>query len=74
VAVRLLQDMDFDRHYRKLLVARLSKDNAGALAQLAGGADAPKVQPLESGEWNGEVRHGDTQGPYTGLLMIARSL
>jgi len=60
-----MQELDFDKYFDCLYVARLSKDNAGALAKLAGAAETPKVQPLESGEWNGEVRHGGSQGPYT---------
>lgn len=52
--------MDFDQYFDALYVARLSKDHTGALAKLAGGADAPQVQPLESGEWDAEVRHGAT--------------
>lgn len=57
----LLQDMDFDRYYRSLMVARLSKDNTGgALARLAGGAGTSQMQPLASGEWTAEVRHDDS--------------
>jgi hypothetical protein len=48
--------MDFDSNFKALYVARLSKGDAQALAKLSGGAEAPEIKPLESGEWEEQVR------------------
>ena len=60
-----VQDLDFDRHFNSLYVARLSKGDEAALDKLSGTGSASEVQPLQSGEWDGEVSL-----PVRALVMI----
>lgn len=61
------QAIDFDRHFNEIYVARVPKDcEAAALAKLSG-AGGVQVEPLLSGEWEGEVRR--EVHPRTSVLI-----